>query len=112
MTPVGTVLAWIVSQIPYGTATMQSICGTGLQEMVWSDLATNGPATVHRLIERCDDDHEKVRNALYRLLMRGAVRPIAREPAPRPSANRRVVWAAVHRDGTVVIARGNLKQWI
>lgn len=111
MTTTGTVLAWIASQIPYGTATLAAISGSGLQEHVWRDLAERGPVTVHELIQRLDEDHERVRNALYRLLVRNAVKPIAREPSPRASATRRVVWAAVDRDGNLLGTPCG-KQWI
>lgn len=110
MNTTGTVLAWIARQIPYGTATLAALAGSGLQEHVWRDLAERGPVTVHELIHRLDEDHERVRNALYRLLVRNAVRPIAREPSPRPSATRRVVWAAIDRDGRVIGVDG--KQWV
>lgn len=93
------VMAWLVQQVPISTATMAAIFGRGLQEVVWRDLAENGPATVHELSNRLSEDHQRVRNALYRLAMLQAVRCVSRVPSPLSASTPRVVWVALDRDG-------------
>lgn len=93
------VMSWLVQHIPVSTATMAAIFGRGLQETVWRDLADSGPATVHELSQRLGEDHQRVRNALYRLAMLRAVRCAARVPSPVSASTPRVVWVALDRDG-------------
>jgi len=93
------VMSWLVQQVPISTATLAAIFGRGLQEQVWRDLAERGPATVHELSGRMDEDHERVRNALYRLAMMQAVRCATRVPSPLSASTPRVVWVALDREG-------------
>lgn len=96
------VMSWIVQHVPVSTATLSAIFGRGLQEEVWMNLARAGPATVHELTERLQDDHQRVRNALYRLASLRAVRCAMRVPSPVSASTPRVVWAAVDRDGRLL----------
>jgi hypothetical protein len=98
-------MSWLVQHVPLSTATLAAIFGRGLQERVWRDLADKGPATVHDLTARIGEDHERVRNALYRLASLEAVRCHMRVPSPIGGSLPRVVWAACDRDGLVVGAR-------
>lgn len=95
------VFPWIIQQIPVSTATQPAAYGRGLQEIVWRNLAEYGPATVHDLAERLADDHQRVRNTLYRLASLGVVRCAARVPSPMMSSTPRVVWCVVDRSGQV-----------
>lgn len=97
-----TALAWMVGQIPVSTTTISPPHGAGLQEVVWRDLAAHGPATVHELSRRLRDDHERVRNALYRLYYRSAVRVAMRVPSTCGGSLPRVVWVAVDHEGKPV----------
>lgn len=99
------VMAWLVQHIPVSTATLAAIFGRGLQETVWRDLAERGPATVHELADRLGEDHQRVRNALYRLASVRAVRCMTRTPSPLGSSRLRVVWAALDRDGRLIDRR-------
>lgn len=93
------VMAWIAQQVPVSTATLVAIFGRGLQEAVWRNLAEDGPATVHDLATRLDEDHQRVRNALYRLASLGAVRCAMRVPSPVSASTPRVVWVALDDEG-------------
>lgn len=92
-------MAWLVQHVPVSTATLAAIFGSGLQELVWRDLVDRGPATVHELTDRTGEDHQRVRNALYRLAMLRAVRCMARVPSPLSPSTPRVMWVALDRDG-------------
>lgn len=93
------VFPWLIQQIPVSTATQLAAYGRGLQEIVWRNLAEYGPATVHELACRLADDHQRVRNALYRLASLGAIRCAARLPSPVYASRPRVVWCVVDREG-------------
>lgn len=99
------VMSWLVQHIPISTATLAAIFGTGLQEVVWRDLAERGPVTVHELTDRLGEDHQRVRNALYRLASVRAVRCMTRIPSPVGASRPRVVWAAIDRDGILIDRR-------
>lgn len=99
------VMAWLVQHIPVSTATLAAIFGRGLQETVWRDLAERGPATVHELADRLGEDHQRVRNTLYRLASVRAVRCMTRMPSPVGASRPRVVWAAIDRDGILIDRR-------
>ena len=95
------VVAWMVSHIPISTVTtaIDAIAGSGLQHVVWRNLAENGPTTVHELAGRLGEDHQRVRNALYRLICSRAVKCYQRIPSPIGASRPRVVWVALDRDG-------------
>lgn len=95
-------MAWLVQHIPVSTATLAAIFGAGLQEQVWRDLADRGPATVHDLSQRLGVEHERTRNALYRLASVGAVGCYTREASPVGGTIARVVWCARDHDGRPV----------
>lgn len=92
------VMSWLVQHTPVSTATPAAIFSRGLQEIVWRGLAENGPATVHELSGRMGEDHERVRNALYRLAMLQAVRCGTRVPSPLSASTPWVVWVALDRE--------------
>lgn len=96
------VFGWMVQHLPVSTATMLAAYGVGIQEIVWRDLAGRGPCSVHDLSDRLGLPHENVRNALYRLVSKSAVKCHLRVPSPVGGALPRVVWAACDRNGPIL----------
>lgn len=101
------VVTWMLAHIPISTVTtaVDAIAGTGLQHVVWCNLSEHGPTTVHELAGRLGEDHQRVRNALYRLICARAVRCLQRVPSPIGASRPRVVWAAIDRDGRVLTGK-------
>lgn len=97
------VMTWMLAHIPLSTATaIANFYGAGLQEVVWRNLAEEGPTTVHELSGRLGEGHQRVRNALYRLIILRAVKCYQRVPSPIGASRPRVVWVAIDRDGRLL----------
>jgi len=102
---VRSVIHWMVDHMLLTTATLADLAGSGLQLSIWRNLAEEGPATVHELTGRIAEDHQRVRNALYRLVELQAVKCHQRIPSPVGASRPRVVWVALDRSGCPVIGK-------